>query len=64
MVREDIGKIVNYAKEKGIWVGINSNGSFVPAKINEIDKANLLVLSFDGPNRYRMYKEIQDHIVK
>lgn len=54
LMREDIGEIVNYAQKKGMWVGINSNGSFVLAKIIEIDKIDLLTLSFDGP------EDIQD----
>ena len=49
LLRDDIGEIINHCKEKGISVGIGSNGVLVPKKIEEILNADTLHLSFDGP---------------
>jgi len=54
LLRKDIGKIIDYAKSEGLYVGISSNGELVKEKINDIKKADMLQLSFDGP------KEIHD----
>ncbi len=49
LLRRDIGKIVDYCKEKGLYLSINSNGLLVKEKINDIKNIDLLQLSFDGP---------------
>ncbi len=49
LLRDDIGKIVDYAKDKGTFVKINSNGALVKDKIQEIRNADILQLSLDGP---------------
>ncbi|MCF7907354.1 MAG: radical SAM protein [Candidatus Omnitrophica bacterium] len=50
LIRDDIDRIVYYAKRKGINVTISSNGSLVSQKIKEIRKANpLIIISYDGP---------------
>ncbi len=54
LLRKDIGGIVKYIRNKGIHVGMNSNGSLVPQKINVLKNIDILMLSFDGP------KKIQD----
>lgn len=54
LLREDIGKILGYCKEKNIYTKINSNGSLVGNKINELKDLDVLQLSFDGP------KEVND----
>jgi MoaA/NifB/PqqE/SkfB family radical SAM enzyme len=51
LLREDIGKIINYAKKLGFFVSLNSNGFFVPEKIEEIKDVDMLHLSFDGPKK-------------
>ncbi|MFC1630931.1 radical SAM protein [Candidatus Omnitrophota bacterium] len=56
LLREDIGKIVDYCAEQDIFVGINSNGSLVRDKIAELTKLNALNLSLDGP------EEVNDSI--
>jgi MoaA/NifB/PqqE/SkfB family radical SAM enzyme len=51
LLKKDIGKIVNYCKKKGIFVGIVSNGSLVKEKIKQIKNLNLLQLSLDGTEK-------------
>lgn len=48
LIREDIGRIINYAKNKSIKIGVSTNGLLVPQKINELKKLDYLTLSFDG----------------
>lgn len=49
LLREDIGEIIRYAKKSGIYVSINSNGRLVPEKINQLQGADRIKLSLDGP---------------
>lgn len=49
LLRDDIRQIITYAKSKGIFSKINTNGLLVPQKIDEIDGAEQVNLSFDGP---------------
>jgi len=51
LLRNDIGQIIDYCKNYDFHVTLTSNGALVPKKINEIKKANLLKLSFDGPKK-------------
>lgn len=48
LLKEDIGIIIDYCKEKKINTDINSNGSLVKEKINELAGLDLLSLSLDG----------------
>lgn len=55
LVREDIGKIMDYCHEKQIYTTLVSNGYLVPQKIDLIRRVGYLVVSFDGP------KEVHDN---
>lgn len=48
LFRDDIAEIINYAKEKEIFVTLDSNGYFVPEKIDKFKNLDHLVLAFDG----------------
>jgi MoaA/NifB/PqqE/SkfB family radical SAM enzyme len=48
LLRDDIGQIVDFCKSKGIETSINSNGSLVAKRINELGNLGLLCLSLDG----------------
>lgn len=48
LLRNDIGKIIDKAKNKGLICRMNSNGLLVPKKINEIKKLDSLCISLDG----------------
>jgi len=54
LLREDIGKIIAYAKNKGIFTGLSTNGKLFRKKIDEIKGIDLTLFSFDGN------KEIHD----
>lgn len=56
LLREDIGKIIDRCKNRGIRPEINTNGSLVPRKIEDLKNLDLLKLSLDGP------EEIHDNV--
>lgn len=49
LLREDIGVILDYCHQKHIPTAMNSNGYFIPERINEIATLQLLGISIDGP---------------
>jgi len=51
LLRNDIGELVNYANENGIFTSVISNGYLVPQKIAELKKLELLFLSLDGSEK-------------
>lgn len=56
LLREDLGSIIDYAKKKDFIVTVNTNGSLVPKKIQQIKNLDLLNISLDGP------AEVHDYI--
>jgi len=48
LMRPDIGKIIDYAKSKGMFITLNSNGYLIPQKIDELKNVDILALSMDG----------------
>ncbi|MFH1305343.1 MAG: radical SAM protein, partial [Candidatus Omnitrophota bacterium] len=48
LLRNDIGKIVDYLKEKDLYVDLATNGALLPDKINEIKNVDSLCISLDG----------------
>ena len=48
LLRKDIGYIVNYIKNKGIYVGFITNGILLQKKIDEIRNVDSLCISLDG----------------
>lgn len=48
LLRKDFGEILNYAKIKGFYVSVNSNGTLVPKRIKELKCADNLCISLDG----------------
>lgn len=55
MVREDIGEIIDRAKEKGMFVGLSSSGYFVPEKAKVLKNIDIVFLSFDGEEEIHDY---------
>lgn len=49
LLREDIGLLIDRAKEKGMYVNVDSNGYLIPEKFERIKNLDFLILSFDGP---------------
>jgi len=48
LIRDDIGVIVNYAKLKGISVNLNTNGTLLLNKFEEIKNVDSIQVSLDG----------------
>lgn len=48
MIRNDIGKIIDSAKNKGLFVTTSTSGYSIPDKINEIRNIDIVFLSLDG----------------
>lgn len=53
-VRRDIGDIVNLIRDLGMDCNINTNGYYLPRKIDELARASVISVSLDGP------KEVHD----
>lgn len=49
LIRDDIGKIIDKVKANGIECGFNTNASFVPLRIKELKRADMICVSLDGP---------------
>jgi MoaA/NifB/PqqE/SkfB family radical SAM enzyme len=56
LLREDIGMILDCCHKNNISTSMNSNGSFVPQRINELNDLQALGISIDGP------EEVHDRI--
>ena len=49
LLRDDVEYMVNYMKNKDLYVNIVTNGLLLPKKIHEIRNADSLCISLDGP---------------
>jgi len=49
LLRDDIGKVIDFARQNEICVKLNSNGILFAQKVDELRNLSALVLSFDGP---------------
>ncbi|QRF76403.1 pyrroloquinoline quinone biosynthesis protein PqqE [Thermoplasmatales archaeon] len=52
LIRRDIGKITDYAKEKGFITVMNTNGSFLEKKAEELKNLDFAFVSLDYYNVY------------
>lgn len=51
LIREDIGKIIDRIKANGIECGFNTNGTLIPWRIKELQRADMICVSLDGPKK-------------
>jgi MoaA/NifB/PqqE/SkfB family radical SAM enzyme len=51
LLRDDIKEVVGYAKDKGLFVTMDSNGYLLPEKIHLLKRLDHLVLAFDGDQK-------------
>ncbi|MEW6295026.1 MAG: radical SAM protein [Candidatus Diapherotrites archaeon] len=51
LLRKDIGEIIDFARKKGIFTTLGSNGILAEKRIDELKNLNLLVLSLDGSKK-------------
>lgn len=56
LLRQDLGRILEYAKGKGLTISLNTNGSLVPGRVSEIKYADSVDISLDGP------AQVHDHL--
>lgn len=60
LLRDDIGHIIQFAKSRGIFVSLNTNGSLVEARISALKGLDLLILSFDGEEEVHNFQKKED----
>ena len=48
LLRDDIGDIINYAKNKGMYIEIATNGLLIEKRIEELKNVDTFVISLDG----------------
>ena len=49
LLRDDIGEVIAYAKDKGLVVTVCTNGYSIPEKIEELKPLDIIIVSLDGP---------------
>lgn len=49
LLRDDIGLLIDYAKRKGLFITLDSNGYLLPQKMKAINNLDHLILALDGP---------------
>ena len=59
LVRKDIGQVVNYAKNKGLFVSMGTNGWLLDKKIDEIKNIDMLNFSIDGPQEINDFQRME-----
>ncbi len=69
LMREDMGKIIDYVHARGVETKINSNGSLVKNRIEDLKHLDRLHLSLEGPPEIHdairgegAYKEIEEAV--
>ncbi|MFH1510792.1 MAG: radical SAM protein [Candidatus Woesearchaeota archaeon] len=56
LLRKDLGKILEFCREKNIYTTLVTNGYLVPDNVSIISKANCLFISLDGPKKVHDYQ--------
>lgn len=49
LLRGDAGEIIRHLKRRGVHAAMNTNGWFVPARIDEVAELDLVCITLDGP---------------
>ncbi len=49
LIRNDIGDIINRIKSHKMGCGMNTNGTLIPTRLNELKNIDRITVSFDGP---------------
>ncbi|MFH1037504.1 MAG: radical SAM protein [PVC group bacterium] len=55
MLRKDVGIVLDRAKSLGMFAGISTNGFQVPERVNELVPADVVQVSYDGPQKAHDY---------
>lgn len=56
LLREDIGQIITFTHNKGIFIKITTNGSLLSERIRDIADVDIIAISFDGPRDVHDYQ--------
>jgi MoaA/NifB/PqqE/SkfB family radical SAM enzyme len=48
LIREDLGRIIDYAKSRGMFVGISCSGIYIPERVKILKNVDVILLSLDG----------------
>jgi MoaA/NifB/PqqE/SkfB family radical SAM enzyme len=49
LLRKDAGEIIRHLKRRGVHAAMNTNGWFVPARIDDVAELDLVCITLDGP---------------
>lgn len=49
LLRQDAGEIIRHLKRRGVHSAMNTNGWFVPQRIDEVAELDLVCITLDGP---------------
>lgn len=49
LLRNDIGTIINHAKEKDLFVSVTTNGTLITKRLDALKKLDIVLVSMDGP---------------
>jgi MoaA/NifB/PqqE/SkfB family radical SAM enzyme len=49
LLRKDVGEIIHHLGRRGVHASMNTNGWFVPARIEEVAALDLVCITLDGP---------------
>jgi MoaA/NifB/PqqE/SkfB family radical SAM enzyme len=49
LLHKDIGKIIDFCKERDIFVTLGTNGSLLEERIDQLKNLDVVIFSFDGP---------------
>lgn len=49
LLRKDVGQIIGHLKSRGVHAAMNTNGWFVPQRIDEVAQLDLVCVTLDGP---------------
>ncbi len=55
MLRDDIGRVLSRAKSLGMFVGLSTNGYRVAERAGELEPADIVQVSYDGPPEIHGY---------
>jgi MoaA/NifB/PqqE/SkfB family radical SAM enzyme len=49
LLRKDAGEIIRHLKKRGVHAAMNTNGWYVPARLDEVARLDLVCITLDGP---------------
>ncbi len=56
MLRDDLGEIIGFAKQRGLYVTMATSGIRIPQLFEQVKETDLFLMSFDGPEEIHDYQ--------